>query len=192
MPGIQVSLRLSTAPCPPTPASDPLTTPPCHYLEQIELLCQAFGQVHVNLGTREEDLAGDRACAPSPACTCSSDLSGAAAQLMTETKGSKSPNAVPRAPPISYQAAGPLSKFTTTQQEETVPWAALLRGCPEGKDRGGPPGASLPTCPRSAWHAVLRSLRLFVTHLAPCCFLPPLMPHTPLHSSPPFCLMAGP
>lgn len=36
----------------------PLTFMFHNYLKQIELLCQTFGQVHVDLGTREEDLTG--------------------------------------------------------------------------------------------------------------------------------------
>lgn len=41
----------------PSTLAFPFTCKSHHYLKQIQLLCQTFGQVYVDLGTKGEDLA---------------------------------------------------------------------------------------------------------------------------------------
>lgn len=64
-----LSITYCDSPC-------PLTFMSHNYLKQIELLCQTFGQVHVDLGTREEDLTGRQNSMPNlpRAHACSSDF----------------------------------------------------------------------------------------------------------------------
>lgn len=57
------------------PSKFPFTLRSHHYLKQIELLRQTFGQVHIDLGTREEDLSRrQNQCLACPGIPRSSDF----------------------------------------------------------------------------------------------------------------------